>query len=99
MLKQLTNGFVFSSLLLLSACQSNLSPPPVSAQQTSRPLAIADTGDRSPLKLPLVKPRIVVKKGQRQLLLFSGDKRVRTYHIGLGLSAVGDKVRQGERRA
>ena len=98
MVKQLTNGFVFLSLLLLSACQSNLSPRPVSAQQTSWPLAIADTGDRSPLKLPLVKPRIVVKKGQRQLLLFSEDKLVRTYHIGLGLSPVGDKGRQGDRR-
>src|SRR5438552_13712922 len=98
MVKQLANSFVLLTLLLLSACQSNLSPRPVSAQQTSWPLAIADTGDRSPLKLPLVKPRIVVKKGQRQLLLFSEDKLVRTYHIGLGLSPVGDKVRQGDRR-
>jgi len=98
MVKQLANGLVLFSLILLSACQSNLSPRPVSAQQTSRPLAIADPGDRSPLTLPLAKPRIVVKKGQRQLLLFSGDKLVRTYHIGLGLSPVGDKVRQGDRR-
>src|SRR5438309_775271 len=98
MVKQLANGFVFLALILLSACQTNLSTQPVSARQTSRLLAIADTGDRSPLKLPLVKPRIVVKKGQRQLLLFSGDKLVRTYHIGLGSSPVGDKVRQGDRR-
>jgi murein L,D-transpeptidase YafK len=84
--------------LFSSACQSNLSPQPVSAQQTSRPLAIVDPGDRSPLELPLVKPRIVVKKGQRQLLLFSADKPVRTYRIGLGLSPVGDKVRAGDHR-
>ncbi|HMG73886.1 MAG TPA: L,D-transpeptidase family protein [Pyrinomonadaceae bacterium] len=45
-----------------------------------------------------MKPRIIVKKGQRQLLLFSQDKLVRTYRIGLGLSPVGDKVRQGDRR-
>jgi murein L,D-transpeptidase YafK len=96
--KQLATALVFLSLVLLSACQSNLSPPPVSAQQTSRPPAIADPGDRSPLKLPLVKPKIVVKKGQRQLLLFSEEKLVRTYRIGLGLSPVGDKVRQGDRR-
>jgi murein L,D-transpeptidase YafK len=31
-------------------------------------------------------------------LLFSGDKLVRTYRIGLGLSPLGDKVRQGDRR-
>ena len=53
---------------------------------------------RSPLKLPLIRPKIVVKKGQRQLLLFSEDKLVRTYRIGLGLNPVGDKVRQGDRR-
>src|SRR5258708_6114909 len=98
MLKQLANGFLFLSLILISACQSDLSPQPVSAQQTSRSLATADPGDRSPLKLPLVKPKIVIKKGQRQLLLFSADKLVRTYRIGLGSSPVGDKVRQGDRR-
>ena len=98
MVKQLANAFAFLSLILLSACQSNLSPQPVSAQQTGRPLAIADPGDRSPLKLPLVKPKIVVKKAQRQLLLYSADKLVRRYRIGLGLSPVGDKVRQGDRR-
>ena len=53
---------------------------------------------RSRLKLSLTKPKIVVKKGRRELLLYSGDKLVRTYHIGLGLSPVGDKVRAGDRR-
>lgn len=52
----------------------------------------------SPLKLPLVNPRIVVKKSQRKLILYAGGKVVRTYHVGLGLSPVGDKVRQGDRR-
>ena len=54
--------------------------------------------NRSPLKTPFVSPRIVVKKSQRQLLLFSDDRLVRTYRIGLGLSPVGDKVREGDRR-
>jgi len=47
---------------------------------------------------PLTKPLIVVKKGRRELLLYSNDKLVRTYHVGLGLSPVGDKVRAGDRR-
>jgi murein L,D-transpeptidase YafK len=98
MVNQLANSLVLLSLMLLSACQPNLSPQPVSAQQTTQPLALADPGDRSPLKMPLTKPRIVVKKGQRQLLLFSEDKLVRTYRIGLGLSPVGDKVRSGDHR-
>lgn len=56
------------------------------------------TPDRSPLKLPLVSPRIVVKKAERKLFLYSGEKIVRTYHVGLGLSPTGDKVREGDRR-
>src|SRR5258706_14697078 len=59
---------------------------------------MAEPGDLTTLKLPLVKPSIVVKKSQRQLLLFSGNKLLRTYHIGLGLSPSGDKVREGDRR-
>src|SRR5215831_441404 len=48
--------------------------------------------------LPLSSPRIVVKKGERKLFLYAGDKLVRTYRIGLGLKPVGDKVREGDRR-
>jgi lipoprotein-anchoring transpeptidase ErfK/SrfK len=46
----------------------------------------------------LASPRIVIKKSERKLLLYSGDKLVRTYRVGLGLSPVGDKVREGDRR-
>jgi murein L,D-transpeptidase YafK len=84
--------------LFSSACQSGLSPQTVSAERKSPAATAIESQDRSPLQLPLVKPRILVRKGQRQLLLFSADKLVRTYHIGLGLSPVGDKVRQGDRR-
>src|SRR5580765_20882 len=58
----------------------------------------SSTPDRSALKLPLISPRIVVKKAERKLLLYSAGKVVRTYRIGLGLSPVGDKVREGDRR-
>ena len=58
----------------------------------------SNTANRSALKLPLVSPRIVVKKAERKLLLYSAGKLVRTYRIGLGLSPVGDKVREGDRR-
>ena len=46
----------------------------------------------------LASPRIIVTKRERKLLLYSGNKLVRTYRVGLGLSPVGDKVRQGDRR-
>jgi murein L,D-transpeptidase YafK len=85
-------------LLFLSAYQFNLLPQLAGAQPGSGPRAAAETDDRSPLKLPLIRPKIVVKKGGRQLLLFSADKLVRTYRIGLGLNPLGDKIRQGDRR-
>ena len=54
--------------------------------------------DTAPLLLPLSSPRILVKKAERKLFLYSGNKLVRSFRIGLGLSPVGDKVRQGDRR-
>ena len=62
-----------------------------------QPVAVKSSQTK-PLKLPLVSPRIVVKKADRKLFLYSADKLVRTYHVGLGLSPVGDKVREGDRR-
>ncbi len=53
---------------------------------------------RPALKLPLKNPRIVVTKGARRLELYSDGAVVRSYKIGLGLSPVEDKVRQGDRR-
>ena len=50
------------------------------------------------LPIPAPSPHIVVEKAQRKLFFYSGDKLVRTYRIGLGLSPSGDKVRQGDRR-
>jgi murein L,D-transpeptidase YafK len=90
--KSLQKIFALAFLVLLSgatqidpAARTSAEPDPVLA-------------DRTPLKLPLTKPKIVVKKGRRELLLYSNDKLLRTYHVGLGLSPVGDKVRAGDRR-
>ncbi len=81
---------------------SKFSPQSVGAEERSKTAAVSETprklADRTPLKLPLIRPKIVVKKGRRELLLYSSDKLVRTYHVGLGLSPVGDKVREGDRR-
>src|SRR2546430_16691975 len=70
---------------------------PLTLTTAHRTLAVA-APQTKPLKLPLVSPRIVVKKAERKLLLYSGGKLVRTYHVGLGLSPVGDKMREGDRR-
>jgi murein L,D-transpeptidase YafK len=47
---------------------------------------------------PLNQPKIIVKKAERKLYLYSGNKLIRTYRVGLGLSPVGDKVRSGDHR-
>jgi murein L,D-transpeptidase YafK len=84
------------------ACQQNasLAKLPDSAvttraEEKPQPLP-AD--HRTPLKLPLKEPRIVVMKARRQLDLYSDGVIVRTYKVGLGLSPVADKERQGDRR-
>jgi len=47
--------------------------------------------------LPEIKnPRIVVKKSQRKLELFDGEKLVKTYKIALGFAPVSDKEKQGD---
>jgi len=88
--------------IFLAACLGSFARRPEPAPQpTTRTTASAAervAADRSLLKLPLIKPKIVVKKSRRQLLLFSDGKLVRTYHIALGLSPVGDKIRAGDRR-
>lgn len=58
----------------------------------------AAVAQQAALKLPLKNPRIVIMKNERRLELYSGSSVVRRYKIGLGLSPVEDKVRQGDRR-
>mgnify|MGYP003575334150 FL=1 len=45
---------------------------------------------------PITKPRIVVYKKERKLELYSGEKLVHSYRVGLGFSPVADKQREGD---
>jgi murein L,D-transpeptidase YafK len=69
--------------------------PPVPRSKTNTNIA---EPDNPPLKLPLKNPRIEVHKKDRKLLLYSDATLVRTYHVGLGLSPLGDKERSGDHR-
>lgn len=51
-----------------------------------------------PLHLPLVQPRIIVSKAQRELRLYSGGKIARIYRVGLGANPLDDKEREGDKR-
>jgi len=54
--------------------------------------------NKTPLILPLAQPKIVVRKSTRRLTLYSHDKLVRMYRMGLGLSPIEDKEQEGDRR-
>jgi murein L,D-transpeptidase YafK len=47
--------------------------------------------------LPLVD-RVVVRKGERRLLLMHSGNIVRSYHVALGLNPIGQKERSGDFR-
>lgn len=83
-------------LVFAIGCAVRVSPEP--ARAGSRPTPAPVVQNHAPLQLPLKSPKLVVKKAERKLLLYSADKLLRTYRIGLGLSPVGDKVRSGDHR-
>lgn len=98
--KPLRLTFAFFSLILaVLGCEVRSAELVTkSADPFTKPPEVRPIAQRQPLQLPLSQPKLVVKKGERQLLLFSGDKLVRTYRVGLGLSPIGDKVRSGDHR-
>src|SRR5580765_206175 len=91
----------FSVLFLACASAYNVRPPSAAAEVSPSnqfcdiPRNLWNTEGQLPL---LSNSRIVVKKAERKLFLYSGSKLVRTYRIGLGLNPIGDKVREGDRR-
>jgi murein L,D-transpeptidase YafK len=93
--------FILVALFVVCSASGHtaVAPAPVGANRvpvtTIEPTAV---DERPPLKPPLKDPRIVVTKNERRLELFSAGLVVRRYKIGLGLSPVEDKIRQGDRR-
>jgi murein L,D-transpeptidase YafK len=68
------------------------------APQPNAPTDAEEARDKNktPLKLPLVEPSILVTKSKRQLALYSAGKVVRLYTVGLGFNPKDDKARQGD---
>ena len=50
----------------------------------------------NPLKQPLLNPQILIIKSKRQLMLYSDNKLLRTYEVGLGFNPIPDKVKEGD---
>ena len=90
---------LISSALLVLGCQvRSAERTAIASTHSETETANQRIEQRTRLSLPVRQPRILVKKGERRLLLFSEGRLIRTYRIGLGLSPKGDKVRQGDRR-
>jgi murein L,D-transpeptidase YafK len=85
--------FVLASVLLMPQTLPIFS---ASADDQTASRSQASNMNKTPLQLPLIKPRIVVRKGKRELTLYSNDKPARVYPVGLGFTPVGDKIRQGD---
>jgi murein L,D-transpeptidase YafK len=89
---KLSRRLVAGAVFLLLCASSSI----FVISRPTRPKELESGFDR--ITSALVAPRIVVKKSQRKLFLYSNGKLVRTYRVGLGLSPVGDKVKAGDRR-
>ena len=50
-----------------------------------------------PLPASIGNPRLVVRKARRELLVYSGERLLKTYRVALGLNPVPPKERQGDR--
>jgi lipoprotein-anchoring transpeptidase ErfK/SrfK len=110
MTKSKTRLLILAIMLLLAAWAKAPGPDAIRAEPAAKIPAINRAQQATPREIPpdppntadqpliLKSPRIVVKKAARKLFLYSDDKLVRTYRIGLGLSPIGDKIRQGDRR-
>ncbi|MFY9608503.1 MAG: L,D-transpeptidase [Blastocatellia bacterium] len=86
-------------LLAAAATLVTLKPGSRAIENTARePDTNAGAGivNNTPLKLPLVEPRIEVSKSKRELILYSAGKAVRVYRIGLGSNPKDDKRAQGD---
>ncbi|MBK9089878.1 MAG: L,D-transpeptidase [Holophagales bacterium] len=49
-----------------------------------------------PLPASVENPRLVVRKARRELLVYSGERVLKTYRVGLGLDPVSPKKRKGD---
>ena len=88
MISRWSTSAVILGLLVIAACDG---PAVVKSSDMSTVQTV-----RSPLTLPLERPRIVVYKAARRLELYSAAKLLRTYRIGLGFSPVADKKQEGD---
>jgi murein L,D-transpeptidase YafK len=82
------------SLALISAVALRLGAAHADSVPAAQPVMLTPP---STVTLPIVD-RVVVRKGERRLLLMHGGNMVRSYHVALGLNPEGQKERSGDFR-
>ncbi len=86
--------FILSFLILLASAFFAAKALVMSSKTETAPEINLQTENED---LPAMKnPRLVVKKADRKLEVFDGEKLVKTYRVGLGFAPVGDKEKQGD---
>lgn len=80
------------------ACLALRPDEPAAEARSPEPTPTPAAAERTPLKLPLVNPKIVVSKSARRLELYSDGRVVRAYRVVLGGDPVRDKEREGDSR-
>jgi murein L,D-transpeptidase YafK len=88
-MRESVSAMIMTTLISVAACAPLPPAEPIPPAVARRSVA---------LSLPLIHPRIIVRKSKRQLELYSGDKLLRAYRVGLGFSPIGDKRAQGDGR-
>ncbi|MFZ5776318.1 MAG: L,D-transpeptidase family protein [Thermodesulfobacteriota bacterium] len=86
-----------SFILLFSAGCGKKPPPPVAIAPPPPFVEPEEVPTGEPMHGPLKDARIVVRKSDRKLLLYSEERLLRAYPVKLGYNPVDDKVRQGDK--
>lgn len=85
--------FLFGFLVVSCANDSAAQKSGVKSQKNSPPVSPMPKADTLP---KMGNPYLVIKKSERKLELFDGEKLVKTYTVGLGFAPDGDKEKEGD---
>ena len=97
LLSALTVTIIAAAIIILQKQRSS-SGDRASANSETKENGRSEQSDlnKTPLKLPLVEPKIIVSKSARRLTLYARGEAVRIYRVGLGSNPKDDKTRQGD---
>jgi murein L,D-transpeptidase YafK len=88
--------FLVSLAPILYCVQKTESSNNQTVQNTNNNVSEKNLLSKSEPLPKMEKPRLVIKKSQRKLELFDGEKSIKTYKIALGFTPAGDKEKQGD---